>query len=124
MRSTAAGSNGTPAARVAVPELKRLDWSLSDDGVATLTLDRPLGLNAIDRASFDDPGAAVGFAAAAPDVRALLLTGRGAHFSAGADIKEAVPPAAELLAQDVRSHPVTLLYRCPKPTVAAIRGYC
>jgi len=54
--------------------------------VATVTLDRPKALNALDAATLRELLAVAGVLASDPDVRALVLTGTGKAFSAGADI--------------------------------------
>ena len=52
--------------------------------VAVVTIDRPERRNAVDRATLEDLGAALdGFG---DDVRAVVLTGAGGHFCAGADL--------------------------------------
>ena len=56
--------------------------------VALLTLDREKSLNALDRALLEALGDAVAHVAGDPDVRALVLTGAGRAFAAGADIAQ------------------------------------
>jgi len=62
-------------------------WEVSE-GVATLTLNRPKQLNALDAATLAEIGQALDLARAQPeDVRALIVTGAGEKaFVAGADI--------------------------------------
>ena len=96
--------------------------------VATVTLDRPAAMNALDvgmktalldaiRAVHDDD-----------DVRAVVLTGSGRAFCVGQDLRE---HAGLLQAHDpaplstVREHynpVVTMLAEMPKPVVAAVNG--
>lgn len=54
------------------------------DATAVISIDRPDRRNALDRATLDELYDAVG--SLAPDVRALVLTGAGGHFCAGADL--------------------------------------
>lgn len=62
---------------------------LSEPGrVWRITLDRPEARNAVTEAMLEDLGAALGDAATDPDARVVLLTGRGGHFCAGADLDE------------------------------------
>ncbi len=56
--------------------------------VALLTLNRPKALNPLDTATLDSLEAAFRRIAADPDVGALVLTGEGRAFAAGADIAE------------------------------------
>lgn len=58
------------------------------DGVAVLTLDRPGRLNAIGADTVELLHAALDGIAADPAVRAVVVTGAGRAFSAGADITE------------------------------------
>lgn len=58
------------------------------DGVRTVVLNRPEALNAFNGEQFDDLTEAFLAAAADPACRALVLTGRGRAFSAGADLTE------------------------------------
>src|SRR5699024_776097 len=58
------------------------------DGVATITLNRPDSLNALNMAVLDAVTAAAAAADAEDSVRAIILTGEGKAFAAGADIKE------------------------------------
>ena len=59
-----------------------------DGATLTLTLNRPDKLNAIDGAMLDALGEALGEIERDREVRAVILTGAGRAFSAGADIKE------------------------------------
>ncbi|HEY7071001.1 MAG TPA: enoyl-CoA hydratase-related protein [Acidimicrobiales bacterium] len=52
--------------------------------VVAVTIDRPERRNALDHAALD--GLAAALAACGDDVRALVLTGAGGHFCAGADL--------------------------------------
>lgn len=94
------------------------------DGVATITLNRPEVLNALNDAVMRGLAEALAAARADEAVRALLVTGAGRGFSSGADLTTTgVPPAdvARLLRE--RYHPVILGMRdCPKPIVCAVNG--
>ncbi len=57
-----------------------------DGGVMTLTLNRPERLNALNAALIEGLSAALKRAAAEPDCRAVLITGAGRGFCAGADL--------------------------------------
>lgn len=100
-----------------------LTYSVAE-AVATITFDRPEAVNAISLEMFSQLGAVLAVAAADPAVRCVVLRGAGGNFSSGADIKEPIPPADELLAEPVDRHPTYLLRQMEKPTVSAIRGYC
>lgn len=94
------------------------------EGVRTLAFDRPASLNAIDGATHQALSDALEAAELDDSVRVVVLRGVGAHFSAGADIKEPIPAPEALLGQPVAALPTAILMRMRKPTIAAIRGYC
>ena len=56
------------------------------DGVCTLTLDRPARLNAVTSVMIDELIAALDQADADDAVRAVIVTGAGRAFCAGADL--------------------------------------
>ncbi|MBW2552491.1 MAG: enoyl-CoA hydratase/isomerase family protein [Deltaproteobacteria bacterium] len=61
-----------------------------DEGVATITLNRPERLNCIDIPTLDRLVSLLDEAAASKDVRVVVLAGRGRAFCAGADQGEMV----------------------------------
>jgi len=67
--------------------MKTLAYRLDEDGVATLTLNRPESKNAIDPAMADELGDLLAAIRADEKVRVLLITGAGGAFSAGGDVK-------------------------------------
>lgn len=98
----------------------------TEDGVRTVTVDRPEKLNALNTGVMAALDAA--FAAAADDttLRCLIVTGGGEKaFIAGADIAE----LARLTPIEGREHArrgqavLDRLERLPVPTIAAINGY-
>lgn len=94
---------------------------------AWVTLNRPDKLNALTRESVAGLHAAMDRALADDDVKLVVLTGAGRAFSAGYDIgQDAGLEGADawhaVLALDVA---VTMRLReLPKPTIAAVRGWC
>lgn len=101
-----------------------------EGGVATITLNRPEVRNAINMATIDRLREVLLEASVDPEVRALLITGAGTHFSAGGDIKAMLAknsveqPQAAMLAGVGALHGVlSLLHRLPKPVVAAVNGW-
>jgi enoyl-CoA hydratase/carnithine racemase len=93
--------------------------------VATVTLDRPEKLNAMDRQMFGELEAAAASAAADPAVRAVLVTGAGRAFSSGLDVGEFAaaddPAGAEAMVADVQ-RAISAFELLPKPVVAAVNG--
>lgn len=101
------------------------------DGVATLTLDRPDKRNAFTDAMRAEFIAALERVTYDRAIRTLVLTGAGKGFCAGGDVagmqQRMDAPAGEVAfngwsRQQVVHHAVGLLYRMPKPTIAAVNG--
>jgi enoyl-CoA hydratase/carnithine racemase len=93
------------------------------EGVATITLNRPERLNAWNRTMAAEFQAAVAHACDDPAVRAVVLTGAGRAFCAGADF-DLLDEAAgddEFISQNGTLLP-TILIEMPKPTIAAVNG--
>jgi 2-(1,2-epoxy-1,2-dihydrophenyl)acetyl-CoA isomerase len=99
-----------------------------DGAAATLTLNRPEARNAFDKALVADLNAALADVAQDDEVRAVVLTGAGRSFSAGADLKAGFDPTPQGH-PDVQTalrngyHPIIEALRTmPKPVVAAVNG--
>ena len=97
------------------------------EGVATVTLNRPGKRNAINARMFEELEAAFDAIAAAPEVRAFVLTGAGGHFCSGADLSaiEEMPASPGEMARRMEGIHRLLekIFSCPKPGIAAVRGY-
>jgi enoyl-CoA hydratase len=96
-----------------------------DGSILTLTLNRPDKLNAIDGAMLEALGAALGEIERDREIRAVILTGAGRAFSAGADIKEwtALTPLEFGRSWGLRGHALfDRLAALPPPVIAAING--
>jgi 2-(1,2-epoxy-1,2-dihydrophenyl)acetyl-CoA isomerase len=99
--------------------------------VAVITLDRPASLNAFDTELRLGVKAAVERAAEATAVRALVLTGAGRGFSAGAELKSdgaragglPSPDEAERQLAQEYAPAILALAAVPKPVVAAVHGF-
>lgn len=96
------------------------------DGVATLAIANP-PMNVLSRAVFQEIAAAFDSFRADQAVRAVVLTGEGAHFAAGADVKEFVgvtdPAVGEANALEAH-HLASAIEEGDLPVIAAIHGYC
>lgn len=96
--------------------------------VARLVIDNPQRRNAIDIAMWRAFPVLLEALAREPDVRVVILTGRGENFSAGADISEfsterATAEGSRAYEQEnVRAFEAVTA--CPLPVIAAIRGFC
>jgi len=110
-----------------------------DGHLATLWLDRPEARNAMGSAFFADLARAVIALEDDDQVRAIVVAAEGPHFSVGLDLKEVASgggfgggspssPAARAVALRKNvlrwQEALTALAHCPKPSVAAVHGYC
>ena len=95
------------------------------DRIATITINRPDKLNALNDALMFELAAAIGDARERDEVGAVLLTGGGRAFVAGADIGELVDQTAtEGKARAERGQRTFRLFETsPKPTLAAVNGF-
>jgi enoyl-CoA hydratase len=96
------------------------------DGVATITLNRPDVLNAMNDAMRRELTRCFGDLADDDDVRVVVVTGAGDRaFSAGADIREFVEPLVPVRHREQRRRLDfrQAMDRCAQPILAAIRGY-
>ena len=96
------------------------------DRIATLTINRPDRRNALNDAVREAVRAAFTAWAADPDVQVVIITGAGdKSFIAGADIAEFVErEPVEAMETGGLSSIYKAVENFPKPTMAAINGYC
>ena len=99
----------------------------TDGGVVRVVLDAPAKLNAVTAPTLVRAAELIDQAGSAPDVRAILLTGAGRAFCAGADLagqhhgaqQGSHPPASTL---DAAARLVRALVTVEKPVVCAVNG--
>jgi enoyl-CoA hydratase len=106
------------------------------DQVGWLWLNRPHKKNALSEDMWADIPRAVADLAADPEVRALVVAGRGDSFSAGIDLEmlarvnthqgesEAARKMNMYRTVKTLQNTMTAFETCPKPVIAAIHGYC
>jgi enoyl-CoA hydratase/carnithine racemase len=120
-----------------------LALAVDDDGIATLTLDRPEALNAFDLTMARELERFFLTDARSDDVRAVVVTGAGRAFCAGMDLSaegnvfgldESLAPTPESLranledpayaagVRDTGGRVTLAIHALPKPVIAAING--
>src|SRR4051812_35541226 len=114
-----------------MPDFTRLRYSV-DAGVATIMFAKPERLNALDDTSLEELETAATRASADPGARAILISGQGRGFCAGADLKFLLERAMGGITEPLealskrgaaRMHSaIAELRRTPKPVVAAVNG--
>lgn len=95
------------------------------DRIATITVNRPDKLNALNDATIRELGVAIDEARQRADVGGVLLTGAGRAFVAGADIAELQSQTP--LEATARARAGQTIFRryetSPKPTIAVLNGF-
>ena len=99
-----------------------------DSGIAAITLNRPEKLNAVNGPMKKELHQCLDVVAEDDSIRAVVLNGAGRAFSAGFDL-EPNPDAKddpEFWSKELRRDfdIVMRFWDCPKPTIAAVHGYC
>lgn len=95
-----------------------------DEGVVTITLNRPEVRNALDTGLVAELQHELRELAATPDVRAVILTGAGPVFCAGADLKQRTTMTPEEVARhtDGVMECTKMVAALPVPVIAAVNG--
>jgi enoyl-CoA hydratase/carnithine racemase len=99
-----------------------------EDGVATVTLNRPDKLNALTFESYADLRDLLAELPLRGDARVLVITGAGRGFCSGGDVEEIIgelqkmEPAELLEFTRMTGAVVKALRECPLPVIAAING--
>lgn len=98
-----------------------------EESVATITINRPAKLNALNKETISDLSKAIKLLSKNEEVRAIILTGSGEKaFVAGADISEfanyTIVEGAQLAAEGQESL-FDLIEGLKKPVIAAVNGF-
>jgi 2-(1,2-epoxy-1,2-dihydrophenyl)acetyl-CoA isomerase len=96
-----------------------------EEGVATITLNRPDKLNAFNRTMAMEAQQCLDRCAEDHTIRAVLITGNGKGFSAGQDLAEIIDPNGPTMSQILSEHynPIIVKIRnLAKPVIAGVNG--
>lgn len=98
---------------------------LQADGIATLVLNRPEVLNAMNKQLWLDLQTALAEARQDADIKVVVITGEGRAFSSGADLKDSKTRTPEQYREylEALQEATRGIIRFEKPTIAAINGY-
>jgi len=102
-----------------------LTYAVSDR-IATITINRPDKLNALNARVISELGVAIDEARGNADVAGIILTGAGRAFVAGADISELEHHGAVAMKKVAQDGQIVFgrFESSPKPTIAAVNGFC
>jgi enoyl-CoA hydratase/carnithine racemase len=101
-----------------------------EEGVATLTLNRPERKNPLTFDSYAELRDLFRALAYAGDVKAIVITGAGDNFCSGGDVHDIIGPLTKLDMPGLLTFTrmtgdlVKAMRACPQPVVAAIDGIC
>jgi enoyl-CoA hydratase/3-hydroxyacyl-CoA dehydrogenase len=106
-------------------------WTLRDvkldvrDGVATILMNRPEAMNALNEKVLGELKQVIAQLRDDPAARVVIITGEGAAFVAGADIRAMLSKDHAAIAEFIRFGQGVLddVEALPKPVIAAINGY-
>jgi E-phenylitaconyl-CoA hydratase len=104
-----------------------IDFDLDEAGVATITINRPERLNAMDAEHYAGLSEAWIRVRDDPAVRVAIITGAGEKsFTTGADIKSfvAAPPGLQQMWLTQKEQLLNRGLEVWKPVIAAVNGYC
>jgi enoyl-CoA hydratase/carnithine racemase len=99
-----------------------------EEGIGTVTLNRPDSMNALGGGMRQEILAAVETAVADPEVKVIVITGAGKAFCAGGDVKEFVSGSTRGEAnlsidqRPTRDKVVLLIQQTGKPVIASVNG--
>ena len=102
---------------------------IQKDNVATIMLNRPDKLNALDPELITDLVTAVGQVAGDESIRSVIVTGAGKSFSAGGDVEKDIAPLRKKGPSEFHKYmsQAVVLYKgimeMEKPVIAAINGF-
>jgi E-phenylitaconyl-CoA hydratase len=104
-----------------------IDFNVSDEGIAVITINRPERLNAMDAEHYQALSRAWSTVRDDPAIRVAIVTGAGDRsFTTGADIKSFVtaPPGLSEMWLTQRDQLLNRGLEIWKPVIAAVNGYC
>ncbi|WP_300529867.1 enoyl-CoA hydratase family protein [Maricaulis sp.] len=104
-------------------------WSF-DDGIATITLNRPDRKNPLTFESYAELRDLYRDLVYCREVKAIILSGAGGNFSSGGDVHDIIGPLVEMDMPQLLDFTrmtgdlVKAMRACPQPIIAAIDGVC
>jgi enoyl-CoA hydratase len=95
-----------------------------EDQIGIIQLNRPEALNALNDHLLEELTDVLKTFLKENKVSCMIITGSEKSFCAGADIKEMISREPRNVLERFSSSIFGLLRHCPKPTIAAVSGYC
>ncbi|HEX6661140.1 MAG TPA: enoyl-CoA hydratase family protein [Sphingomicrobium sp.] len=104
-------------------------WAF-DEGVATVTLNRPERKNPLTFESYAELRDTFRELCHTPEVKAVVITGAGGNFCSGGDVHEIIGPLTKMDESGLLDFTrmtgdlVRAMRACPQPIIAAVEGVC
>jgi enoyl-CoA hydratase/carnithine racemase len=101
-----------------------------DDGVATITLNRPDRKNPLTFESYAELRDFFRGLAYQPQIKCVIVTGAGGNFCSGGDVHEIIGPLTKMDMRELLAFTrmtgdfVKAIRNCPQPVISAIDGVC
>lgn len=120
---------GANRATLADYRARHFNWS-AQNGVATITLDRPERKNPLTFESYAELRELFRRLAYATDIKTVVLHGAGGNFCSGGDVHDIIAPLIGLPMPDLLMFTrmtgdlVKAMRLCPQPIIAAVDGVC
>jgi enoyl-CoA hydratase/carnithine racemase len=114
--------------KMLIPQMETISVEFNR-GVATIYLDRPAKLNAMNQAMFNELGTAADFVRDDPEVKVAVITGRGRAFCAGIDLasitdfKDSTAAEFRTMVRRVQRN-FRAFELIEKPVIAMVNGHC
>ena len=105
-------------------------WAVSDEGVASVTLNRPERKNPLTFESYAELRDTFRSLIDNEDVKAVIISGAGDNFCSGGDVHEIIGPLTKMSMKDLLKFTrmtgdlVKAIRNCPQPVISAIDGIC
>ncbi|MGY8796240.1 MAG: enoyl-CoA hydratase family protein, partial [Woeseiales bacterium] len=105
-------------------------WQLADNGVATITLNRPERKNPLTFESYVELVELFRSLDGRRNIKAVIVTGAGNNFCSGGDVHEIIGPLTKMDMDGLLAFTrmtgslVKAIRQCPQPVIAAIDGIC
>ncbi len=105
-------------------------WQLDDNGVATVTLNRPERKNPLTFESYAELRDMFRSLPHNKEVKAVVITGAGENFCSGGDVHEIIGPLTKMDMKGLLRFTrmtgdlVKAIRHCPQPVIGAIDGVC
>jgi enoyl-CoA hydratase/carnithine racemase len=105
-------------------------WECDDNGVATVTLNRPARKNPLTFESYAELRDTFRALVHDKNVKAVVITGAGGNFCSGGDVHEIIGPLTEMDMNGLLTFTrmtgdlVKAIRYCPQPVISAVDGIC